>query len=284
MCWPRPLLPRPLAPLAPLSPVWHVAWVAVSRHWHWGSSWHWRRPRHLAPLHAGAQAHAGAAPPVARVLDAVGGRGADLGLVNNPLAPAGDHRRPGLVVQPVSDPGLVGPHLNLCCHVEVASVAVEVTLADKLAQLAGLHDVKAGGSAVIAAVEMYLGHSEGGDGHVTQAAVLLFPQPELGVVVGVDVLVQLRVGDQLPLQQPQVSSVPVPAQVLLQLGLRAAVSLTNLKNGNRERTRTFKICRVPRSRSPCGEEDWVLQSRPAQQLRWQARRRTGPPSPCACWT
>lgn len=187
--------------------------------------------------------------------------------MNNPLAPAGDHSSPGLVIKPVSDPSLVCPHLNLCAHIEVASVAVEVTLADKLAQLAGLHDVKAGGSAVIAAVEMYLGHGEGGDGHVTQAAVLLFPQPELGVIVGVDVLVQLRVRDQLPLQQPQVSSVPVPAQMLLQLGLRAAVSLTNLNNNNNERLGTFKICRVPRNRSLCGAEDWVLLSRPAQRPR-----------------
>ena len=163
-------------------------------------------------------------------LDAVGGRVADLGLVHHPLAPAGDDRRPGLVIQSMSDPGLVGSHLDLCGHVEVARVAVEVALADKLAQLAGLHDVEAGGLAVIPAVEVDLGHGERGDGHVTHAAMFPLPEPELGIIVRVDVLVQLRVGDQLPLQQPQVSSVPVATQVLLQLGFRAAVCLTNLRN------------------------------------------------------
>ena len=189
------------------------------------------RQRHLTRLHPWPpEAHAGAAPPVARVLDAVHGRVTDLGLDHNPLAPAGDDRGPGLVIELMPDAGLVGPHLNLGRHVEVARVAVEVALADKLAKLAGLHDVEAGGLAVVPAVEVNLGQGEGGDGHIAHAAVFPLSQPELGVVVGVDVLVQLRVRDQLPLQQPQVGSVPVPAQVLLQLGFRAAVSLTNLRN------------------------------------------------------
>ena len=107
---------------------------------------------------------------------------------------------------------------------------MDVALADKLAQLAGLHDVEAGGLAVVPAVEVNLGQGEGGDGHITHSAVLPLSQPELGVIVGVDVLVQFRVGDQLPLQQPQVGSVPVTAQVLIELAFRAAVSLTNLRN------------------------------------------------------
>ena len=139
--------------------------------------------------------------------------------MNTPLAPAGEDRRPGLVIQPVSDPGLVSPHLKNRGHVEVTSLAVEVALADKLPQLVGLHNVQPSGLTMVPAVKVDFGQGEGGDGHVTHAAVLPVPQPELGVVVGVDVLVQLGVGEELPLQQPQVGPVPVPTEVLAQLAL-----------------------------------------------------------------
>ena len=119
-------------------------------------------------------------------------------------------------------------HLNLPLCVVTAHITMILPTAHKLCLPAGLAQVQASSLPVVPAVEMNLCNPDGEYWNITQVTVLSFSQPHLGQVVRVDILVQLRVTNQLPLHLPHIGPVPLPPEVLVQLDLATAVRLAQL--------------------------------------------------------
>ena len=111
----------------------------------------------------------------------------------------------------MSDTSLMDLQLYLRHNIKVTSLTMNVSVTVEVCHPTGLCHMQPSCQPVVTAIEMNLGHSDGGYGHITEVAVLPVPQPQLGKVVRVDVLVKLRVSGQLPLHSTEVGPMSVSA-------------------------------------------------------------------------